>query len=123
MDERPYIPSDRWMTDEEAARLSEWFARSQRRDRIKGAVALLAGLAVIGLGALNSSEFDRSRRDVEKSPEKLIAEIRGADEEYAAAIQRLRISVESKKELEDIVALQSRYDQLKALTAGQEEIA
>jgi len=123
MDERPYVPSDRWMTDEEAARLSEWHARFQRRETVKGMVALLVGVIVVGLGILKSPEQTRPREDVAKSPQELAAEVRASREEYSAAVQRLEISVESRKELEDLLTLQARYDELQALASGQEEIA
>jgi len=120
---RPYIPKDRSMTDEEAASLSEWFAQSQRYSRIKGIAALLVCLVMLSLAALGPSTPKRSTPDINKTPDELLAEINKSDEEHATALQSLRISLASKKQLEDLATLQSRYEQLKALTTGQEEIA
>lgn len=120
---RPYIPQHRDMNDEEAARLNEWFAQSRRYNRIKGIAALVVGLAVLGLLALGPSTPKQPHADIDKTPDELLADIRKSDEEHAAALQSLRISLATKMQLEDLTVLQSRYEQLKALTAGQETIA
>ena len=122
-DMRPYVPQHRAMNDEEAANFSAWCAQSQRYDRIKGMAVLFVGLLLIGLMVFESPAQKPHRSDVDKTPDELLAEIRKSDEEHAAALQHLRISLSTKKQLEDLAALQLRYEQLKSLTTGQEEIA
>jgi hypothetical protein len=122
-DTRPYVPQHRAMNDEEAARFNAWCARSHRYDRIKVIAVLFVGLLLIGLAVFEPPAQMPPRADVDKTPNELFAEIKKSDDEHAAALQNLRISLSTKKQLEDLAALQSRYEQLKALTTGQEEIA